>query len=65
MFKVRELTARVAKKLGTTVSRFIYTQVWQGLSVEGGPTLQPSSGGTSARTSVGSVGRSAQHRYRL
>jgi len=36
VFKVRELAVRVAKKLGTTVSRLTYTQVWQGLSVKGG-----------------------------
>ena len=34
LFKVRELAARVAKKLGTTASKFIYKQVWQGINVE-------------------------------
>ncbi len=34
LFKVRELAERVAKKLQTAVTGFIYQQVWRGVNVE-------------------------------
>jgi hypothetical protein len=34
LFKVRETAERVAKKIGTTVRRFIYQQLWRGVNVE-------------------------------
>ena len=34
LFKVRELAQRVAEKLRTTVSGFIYQQIWRGANVE-------------------------------
>jgi hypothetical protein len=34
LFKVRELADRVAKKLKTAVTTFIYQQVWRGVNVE-------------------------------
>jgi hypothetical protein len=34
LFKVRELAVRVAKKLKTAVTSFIYQQVWAGVNVE-------------------------------
>jgi hypothetical protein len=34
LFQVRELAERVAGKLRTAVSRFIYQQIWRGVKVE-------------------------------
>lgn len=34
LFKVRELAQRTAQRLGTSVTRFIYKQVWRGVNVE-------------------------------
>jgi hypothetical protein len=34
LFRVRELADRVAAKLKTTVTAFIYQQVWRGVNVE-------------------------------
>src|SRR6266568_2201226 len=34
LFRVRELAERVAKKLQTAVTGFIYQQVWRGVNVE-------------------------------